>query len=188
MSSVPVINAGDGTGGQHPTQALLDLYTIYRECRTLDGLSVALIGALDQGRTARSLAYLLGKFDRTKLYFIAPEEMQIKPDILDYLDKHGVSYECSATAGDILSHADVVYQTRIDRARLQKSDIDLTPYNIDGAVLSRMKDDAIIMHPLPRSVEIDHAVDDDPRAAYFRQTQNGLYVRMALLTMLLESE
>jgi len=188
VSSVPVINAGDGTGGQHPTQALLDLYTIYRECRTLDGLSVALIGALDQGRTARSLAYLLGKFDRTKLYFIAPEEMQIKPDILDYLDKHGVSYECSATAGDILSHADVVYQTRIDRARLQKSYIDLTPYNIDGAVLSRMKDDAIIMHPLPRSVEIDHAVDDDPRAAYFRQTQNGLYVRMALLTMLLESE
>lgn len=188
VSSVPVINAGDGTGGQHPTQALLDLYTIYRECRTLDGLSVALIGALDQGRTARSLAYLLGKFDRTKLYFIAPEEMQIKPDILEYLDKHGVSYECSSKVGDLLSHADVVYQTRIDRDRLQKSDIDLTPYNIDGAVLSRMKDDAIIMHPLPRSVEIDHTVDDDPRAAYFRQTQNGLYVRMALLTMLLDHE
>jgi aspartate carbamoyltransferase catalytic subunit len=188
VSTVPIINAGDGTGGQHPTQALLDLYTIYRECRTLDGLSVALIGALDQGRTARSLAYLLGKFDRTKLYFIAPDEMQIKPDILEHLDKHGVSYELTSRAGDLLSHVDVVYQTRIDRARLQKSDIDITHYNIDESVLASMKKDAIIMHPLPRSVEIDHAVDTDPRAAYFRQTKNGLYVRMALLTMLLDNE
>lgn len=187
-STVPVLNAGDGEGGQHPTQALLDLYTIYDECQTLDGLSVALIGALDQGRTARSLAYLLGKFDRTKLYFIAPDEMQIKPDILDHLDKHNVSYECTAQTGDILSHVDVVYQTRIDRARLAQRDIDLTPYNIDHDVLSRMRQDALIMHPLPRSVEIDHAVDSDPRAAYFRQTQNGLYVRMALLTMLLDNE
>ncbi len=188
FSTVPVINAGDGEGGQHPTQALLDLYTIYRECETLDGLSVALIGALDQGRTARSLAYLLGKFDRTKLYFIAPDEMQIKPDILEYLDKHNVSYECTAQSGDILSHVDVVYQTRIDRARLAQRDIDLTPYNINRDVLGRLRDDAIIMHPLPRSVEIDHAVDDDPRAAYFRQTQNGLYVRMALLAMLLDND
>jgi aspartate carbamoyltransferase catalytic subunit len=188
VSTVPVINAGDGEGGQHPTQALLDLYTIYDECHTLDGLSVALIGALDQGRTARSLAYLLGKFDRTKLYFIAPDEMQIKPDILEHLDRHGISYECTRTADGILPHVDVVYQTRINRERLRGSDIDLTPYNIDGAVLASMKPDAIVMHPLPRSVEIDHAVDDDPRAAYFRQTQNGLYVRMALLTMLLENE
>lgn len=188
VSPVPVISAGDGTGGQHPTQALLDLYTIYRECHTLDGLSVALIGALDQGRTARSLAYLLGKFDRTKLYFIAPEEMQIKPDILEYLEKHDVSYELASDTRDIISHVDVVYQTRIDRERLAGRDIDLTPYNIDRAVLEKMRSDAIIMHPLPRSVEIDHAVDDDGRAAYFRQTQNGLYVRMALLTMLLDNE
>lgn len=188
VSTVPVISAGDGEGGQHPTQALLDLYTIFNECHTLDGLSVALIGALDQGRTARSLAYLLGKFDRTKLYFIAPDEMQIKPDILEHLDRHGVSYECTATADGILPHVDVVYQTRIDRERLRKRDIDLTPYNIDAAVLASMKSDAIVMHPLPRSVEIDHAVDADPRAAYFRQTQNGLTVRMALLTMLLDGE
>jgi aspartate carbamoyltransferase catalytic subunit len=114
--------------------------------------------------------------------------MQIKPDILEYLDKHDVSYECATRSGDILSHVDVVYQTRIDRARLAQRDIDLTPYNIDQAVLGRMRQDALIMHPLPRSVEIDHAVDSDPRAAYFRQTQNGLYVRMALLTMLLDYE
>ncbi|MFZ1730312.1 MAG: aspartate carbamoyltransferase [Bacteroidota bacterium] len=188
FSTVPLINAGDGEGGQHPTQALLDLYTIYNECKTLDGLSVALIGAMDQGRTARSLAYLLGKFDRTKMYFIAPDEMQIKPDILEYLDKHNVSYELANSAAGILPNVDVVYQTRINRERLLKSDIDLTPYNIDGTVLASMKSDAIVMHPLPRSVEIDHAVDNDPRAAYFRQTQNGLYLRMALLTMLLEDK
>jgi len=188
VSDVPIINAGDGTGGQHPTQALLDLYTIYDECKTLDGLSVALIGALDQGRTARSLAYLLGKFDRTKLYFIAPEEMQIRSDILDYLDKHNVAYELSTSTQGILSHVDVVYQTRIDRERLQGKHIDLSHYNIDSTVLQDLKRNAIVMHPLPRSVEIDHAIDDDPRAAYFRQTRNGLYVRMALLTMLLDKE
>ena len=97
VSPVPVINAGDGSGGQHPTQALLDLYTIYNESKTLNGLSVAFIGALDYGRTVRSLAYLLGKFDRVKLYFIAPEEMQIKPDILEYLDEKEVSYQLSET-------------------------------------------------------------------------------------------
>ncbi len=188
VSDVPIVNAGDGAGGQHPTQALLDLYTIYDECKTLDGLSVALIGALDHGRTVRSLAYLLGKFDRTKLYFIAPEEMQIGRDILDYLDKHNVAYENTTSTKGILPNIDVVYQTRIDRERLRKSDIDLSPYNIDGAVLRDLKKNAIIMHPLPRSVEIDHVVDDDPRAAYFRQTRNGLTVRMALLTMLLEYE
>src|SRR5256885_1092704 len=92
VSPVPVINAGDGNGGQHPTQALLDLYTIYRE-RPLDGLSVAIVGDLDRGRTARSLAYLLAKFERVRIFFVAPTELQMTPDILEYLDEHGVSYE-----------------------------------------------------------------------------------------------
>jgi len=188
VSSVPILNAGDGAGGQHPTQALLDLYTIYNECKTLDGLSVALIGALDNGRTARSLAYLLGKFERTKLYFIAPDELQIKPDILAYLDEHGVHYECTSSVGNILSMVDVVYQTRLDRERLSDSDLDMQRFNIDRRVLRALRNDAIIMHPLPRSVEIDSAIDSDPRAAYFRQTRNGLSVRMALLTMLFDTE
>ena len=89
---MPIINAGDGDGGQHPTQALLDLYTIYRE-RPLDGLSVAFIGELDRGRTARSLAYLLAKFERVKIFFVSPPELQMKNDILQYLDRHGVRYE-----------------------------------------------------------------------------------------------
>ena len=188
VSSVPIINAGDGSGGQHPTQALLDLYTIYNECHTLDGLSVAIIGALDKGRTARSLAYLLSKFERIKLYFIAPEELQIKPDILEHLDEQGVLYYLSNSTKDIINHVDVVYQTRIVKERLKNKDIDLTKYNIDENVLKKMKKNSIIMHPLPRSVEINEAVDKDPRAAYFRQAMNGLFVRMALLTMLFDKD
>jgi len=188
VSPVPIINAGDGGGGQHPTQALLDLYTIYNECKTLDGLSVAFIGALDTGRTVRSLAYLLSKFERAKLYFLAPPEMQIKPDIVSHLQEHDVSFQLASDPAEIISKVDVVYQTRIDRERLQGKDVDLAQYNINPDMLKRMKSDAIIMHPLPRSVEIDPLVDRDPRAAYFRQSQNGLFVRMALLTMLFDKD
>jgi aspartate carbamoyltransferase catalytic subunit len=188
VSTVPVINAGEGNGGQHPTQALLDLYTIHRECKGLNGISVALIGELDNGRTVRSLAYLLSKFDRVKLYFIAPPEIQIKADILAYLDSHRVQYELAESPEKILPSVDVVYRTHIDRERLQKRDIDLTPYNINAGVLTTMKSNAIIMHPLPRSVEIDPAVDSDPRSMYFRQSRNGLFVRMALLTILFDQE
>ncbi len=187
VSSVPIINAGDGSGGQHPTQALLELYTIYNECKTLDGLSVAFIGALDNGRTVRSLAYLLSKFERVKLYFIAPDELQIKQDILEHLDERGVWYKLASNTEEIIEKVDVVYQTRINRERLAKKDMDLSYFNIDKTVLQRMKYDSIIMHPLPRSVEISPEVDSDPRAAYFRQSKNGLLIRMALLSMLFDN-
>ncbi len=186
VSPVPVINAGDGKGGQHPTQALLDLYTIYRE-RPLDGLSVAIIGELDQGRTARSLAYLLAKFDRVKIFFVSPPELQMKPDILEYLDEHDVHYELESDLDRVIREVDVVYQTRVKPERV--NDIkSLKRFAIDSAVLQRMKPDALILHPLPRTVELDKTVDDDPRALYFRQAVNGLYVRMALLTMLLDKD
>jgi len=188
VSKVPIINAGDGSGGQHPTQALLDLYTIYNELGTLDGLKVALIGALDKGRTARSLAYLLSKFERTKLYFIAPPELQIKPDILEHLEEKKVAYELLDSVDKVISEVDVVYQTRIDIERLQNKNIDLSIYNITPNVLRKMKENSIIMHPLPRSVEISRDVDSDPRAAYFRQAENGLFVRMALITLLLDND
>jgi aspartate carbamoyltransferase catalytic subunit len=186
VSPVPVINAGDGEGGQHPTQALLDLYTIYRE-RPLDGLSVAIIGELDQGRTARSLAYLLAKFDRVKIFFVSPPELQMKPDILEYLDEHDVRYELESDIDRVIREVDVVYQTRVKPERVTNVK-DLKRFAIDSAVLQRMKPDAMILHPLPRTVELDKTVDDDPRALYFRQAVNGLYVRMALLTMLLDKE
>jgi aspartate carbamoyltransferase catalytic subunit len=185
VSPVPVINAGDGNGGQHPTQALLDLYTIYRE-RPLDGLSVAIIGELDKGRTARSLAYLLAKFERVKIYFVSPPELSMKPDILAYLDEHSVQYGVESDINRVIREVDVVYQTRIRPDRV--TGIDLKRYAIDSAVLQGMKPDAMVLHPLPRTVELDKTVDSDPRALYFRQAVNGLYVRMALLTMLLERD
>ncbi len=184
VSNVPVINAGDGEGGQHPTQALLDLYTIYRE-RPLDGLNVAIIGELDRGRTARSLAYLLAKFERVKIVFVSPPELQMKPDILEYLDEHGIRYELESDIDRVIREVDVIYQTRIrpERVRDQQQ---LHRYSINSATVASMKANALILHPLPRTVELDKTVDNDPRALYFKQAANGLYVRMALLTMLLE--
>jgi aspartate carbamoyltransferase catalytic subunit len=186
VSPIPVINAGDGNGGQHPTQALLDLYTIYRE-RPLDGLSVAFIGELDKGRTARSLAYLLAKFERIKIFFVAPQELQMKDDILQYLDRHNVRYELAADINRVVGEVDVVYQTRIRPERVADMPT-LRRYAIDSSVLEKMKSTAMILHPLPRTVELDKTVDSDPRAKYFRQAENGLYVRMALLTMLLDRD
>jgi aspartate carbamoyltransferase catalytic subunit len=188
VSKVPVINAGDGANGQHPTQALLDLYTIYQECKTIDGLSVLFAGELDTGRTVHSLAYLLGKFSRIKLYFVAPKELQIKQDILDYLDRRNVVYELAESSRGIIENVDVAYQTQIHEDRLKGISFDPSVNTINKSILSKMKHNSIILHPLPRSVEIDPEVDNDKRAAYFRQTENGLYIRMALLTMIFDHE
>jgi aspartate carbamoyltransferase catalytic subunit len=187
VSAVPVVNAGDGQGGQHPTQALLDLYTIYRERRSLDGLTIAIIGELDKGRTARSLTYLLSKFERVKIFLVSPPEVQMKQDILDHLEEHDVWYALESDADQVLGEVDVVYQTRIRPERVADRG-SLSRFRIDSTVLRRMKPDAMILHPLPRTVELDKTVDDDPRALYFRQSRNGLFVRMALLTMLWDGE
>lgn len=186
VSPVPVINAGDGDGGQHPTQALLDLYTIYRE-RPLNGLSVAIIGELDKGRTARSLAYLLAKFERVKIFFVSPRELQMNSDILDYLEEHSIHFEIESDIDRVIREVDVVYQTRIRPERVRNAH-ELQRYAINSTVLEKMKPEALILHPLPRTVELDKTVDGDPRALYFKQAANGLYVRMALLTMLLERD
>ena len=187
VSSVPVINAGDGGSGQHPTQALLDLYTIYRERRSLDGLTIALVGDLDRGRTARSLVYLLSKFERVKLHFVSPPEVQMGQDILDHLDEHDVWYDVLSDVESVANSVDVIYQTRIRPDRVADRDA-LARYTIDTRLLRRMKPSAMILHPLPRTVEIDKSVDEDPRALYFKQARNGLFVRMALLAMLWDQD
>jgi len=185
VSPVPVVNAGDGNGGQHPTQALLDLYTIWRERGSLDGLSIAMVGELDRGRTVRSLAYLLSKYERVKIHFVSPPEVQMEPDILEHLDRHGTWHEQEPDLARVIAGVDVLYLTRIkpDRVRERAS---LARYHADAATVHRMKKDAMILHPLPRTVELDPAVDRDPRARYFQQATNGLFVRMALLTMLFD--
>lgn len=190
VSRVPVINAGDGVG-QHPTQALLDLYTIQKEIGSIDGLQVAMVGDLAQGRTVRSLSYLLGKFSGVKIYFVAPELLKMKEDILAYLREHGVDYEERGDLEGVLPRVRVIYQTRVQKERFGDRIGDYEKcrglYIIDPASLRLMRKDAIIMHPLPRIDEITMEVDRDPRAAYFRQAQNGLYVRMAVLKMVLDA-
>jgi len=189
VSRAPIINAGDGVG-QHPTQALLDLYTIRKEIGAIDGLRIAMVGDLAQGRTARSLAYLLSKFRDIKMYFVAPEVLKMKEDILSHLREHNVWFAEEPVLAKVLPDVDVVYQTRIQKERFGDRIADYENcrgiYIINEECLALMRPKAIIMHPLPRLDEITMAVDRDPRAAYFRQAQNGLYVRMALLSLVLE--
>ncbi|KAK8967993.1 hypothetical protein KSP40_PGU010197 [Platanthera guangdongensis] len=187
-ANIPVINAGDGPG-QHPTQALLDVYTIRREIGSLDGLKLALVGDLANGRTVRSLAYLIAKYRDIKIYFVSPDVVKMKDDIKNYLTSMGVQWEESTNLLEAASNCDVIYQTRIQRERFGER-IDLYEaargkYIVDKNVLNVMPKHAVVMHPLPRLDEITLDVDSDPRAAYFRQAKNGLYIRMALLKLLL---
>ncbi len=187
VSDVPVINAGDGRG-QHPTQALLDMYTIRDELGRLDGVRVAMVGDLANGRTARSLAYLLAKYRDVSLCFVAPPQVAMGQDIKDHLDEHGVRWTETTELKRVLPEADVIYQTRIQKERFADEAAYLAlrgVYRLDPAALERVAAGAIVMHPLPRVDEIDPAVDADPRAAYFRQARNGVQVRMALLDMVL---
>src|SRR5215472_11808826 len=187
VSDVPVINAGDGRG-QHPTQSLLDLYTIRDELSRLDGVRVAMVGDLANGRTARSLAYLLTKFRGVEVWFVAPPQVAMGRDIKEQLDEHGVSWHETDDLDAVLPVVDVVYQTRIQKERFADEAAYRAlkgVYVIDTEEMARLRPDAIVMHPLPRLDEIAPEVDADPRAAYFRQARNGVQVRMALLDMVL---
>ena len=187
VSDVPVINGGDGRG-QHPTQSLLDLYTIKDELGRVDGVRVAMVGDLANGRTARSLAYLLSKYRDTEIWFVAPPQVAMGRDIKEHLDDRGVRWHETPDLEAVLPLVDVVYQTRIQRERFADEAAYRAVkgiYVIGPAAMARLGRDAIVMHPLPRLDEIDPAVDTDPRAAYFRQARNGVQVRMALLDMVL---
>lgn len=188
VSSVPIINAGDGSG-QHPTQSLLDLFTIKDELGQIDGINVALVGDLKHGRTVHSLAYLLGKFDNVKLHLCSPPNLCMPDDILDYLRRHNIAFTFGSEIEDIVEYVDVLYQTRIQEERfVSKEEFESSKGKlvITRDLANRMKADAIIMHPLPRIDEIRYGVDDNHRAKYFQQAENGLYVRMALLEKILK--
>jgi len=187
VSSMPIINAGDGMG-QHPTQALLDLYTIQKEIGKISGISIAMVGDLARGRTVHSLSYLLGKFFDIKIYFVSLEVARVRDDIKDYLKRHDIWFAEGNDLRAVAPQIDVIYQTRTQKERgvlLERFESKKGFYVVNKEILTLMKKDAIIMHPLPRNEEISPEVDEDPRAAYFRQTENGLYVRMALLKMIL---
>ena len=187
VSSVPVLNAGDGPG-EHPTQALLDLYTMRHELGRVDGLKVALVGDLKYGRTARSLALLLRETSDAELIFVAPPTAPMGDDIRAALDQAKVSFRDEPSLEAALGEVDVVYQTRIQKERFESPDdyeAAKGRYIIDARLMKSMQPGAILLHPLPRVDEISTDVDPDPRAAYFRQAQNGVYVRMALLDLVL---
>jgi len=184
VSRVPIINAGDGTG-QHPTQAFLDMYTILKELGRLDNLSVAVVGDLANGRTVRSLCYLLAKYRNTRIYMVAPAVVRMRDDIKEYLSRHDVWYREENDLRAVAGEVDVLYQTRIQKERFgnrtEEYESARGVYVVDRDLVAAMKQESIVMHPLPRVGEIAVEVDADPRAAYFRQAQNGLYIRMALL-------
>jgi aspartate carbamoyltransferase catalytic subunit len=184
-----VINAGDGKG-EHPTQALLDAYTIHEHFDRLDHLNLVMGGDLRQGRTVRSLARVAALYPGNHITFVSTPEFQMGGDIKTFLDTTNTTYSETDEVHDAVGDADVVYWTRLQKERLEQgSDPEqIKEFVIDQSVLDVMNNDAIIMHPLPRVGEITTEVDNDPRAKYFRQAGNGLYVRMALLDYFLRDK
>jgi aspartate carbamoyltransferase catalytic subunit len=182
--SVPVINGGDGAG-QHPTQALLDVYTIDKEQGALDGLTVALAGDLKNGRTVHSLVYLLARFD-VRLMFVSPAQLKMPADITEELLGQGVEVGETEDLAGAMRESDVVYMTRIQKERFEdpaEYDRLKGAYVLDMATVEQAKPGITIMHPLPRVNEIEEEVDAYAGAAYFRQAHNGVPVRMALLAL-----
>jgi aspartate carbamoyltransferase len=182
----PVINAGDGVG-EHPTQALLDAFTIHEELAQMDDLTVTMLGDLKYGRTVHSLSRLLSLYN-AKLNYVSPEILRMPPEIIAELDGKGIRQAEHKTLDKVIPETDVLYVTRVQRERFESEEV----YNsvkgafvVDKRVMAGAKKKMIVMHPLPRVTEISTDFDDDPRAAYFRQMEFGLYVRMALLAMVL---
>ncbi|MCB2214082.1 aspartate carbamoyltransferase [bacterium] len=182
----PLINAGDGAG-EHPTQALLDLFTIQEELGEVDGLTITMMGDLKYGRTVHSLSRLLTLYD-VKLNYVAPDLLMMPEEIVAEIDETGVSQATYDSLEPVIGETDVLYVTRVQKERFedptQHESLKGT-YVVNTQIMDQAKEKMIVMHPLPRVWEIDMAVDDDPRAAYFRQMEYGLYIRMALLAMVL---
>lgn len=187
-SSVPVINAGDG-GHNHPTQTLTDLLTIHREKGHFDNLTVGLCGDLKFGRTVHSLISAMIRYEGIKFVLVSPKELCIPGYVEDELKEKGVEYVQTTDLMSVLPELDILYMTRVQRERFFNEEDYLRlkdSYVITPEKLESAKNDLSIMHPLPRVNEISVAVDDDPRACYFRQALNGKYIRMALILKLLE--
>lgn len=186
---IPIINAGSGKD-QHPTQALLDVYTLLRSFETKGGLAnrtVTFCGDLLRGRTVRSLSYLLTNFPHVRQVFVAPPQLQVPTDVLEILKAKGVEYAVSDNLREAVSLSDAVYMTRIqdewDTAQGESARIDTSRFKFGAEELKLLPKDGIIMHPLPRRDEIAPCCDRDPRAMYWRQMRNGMWIRSALIAM-----
>ncbi len=182
----PVINAGDGVG-EHPTQALLDMFTIVEELGGVEGIKIAMVGDLKYGRTVHSLTKLLLDYN-VEFTFVSPDNLRMPKEILDEVKRRDHTFVETEGIQDVISGADVLYVTRVQKERftdLAEYDRVKDLYVVDPELMAQAKEEMIVMHPLPRVGEISYAVDDDPRAAYFRQMRNGMYIRMALLAAVL---
>ncbi|MDP1715156.1 MAG: aspartate carbamoyltransferase [Anaerolineales bacterium] len=184
----PVINAGDGVG-EHPTQALLDTFTIFEELGAgqVDGMTVTMLGDLKYGRTVHSLARLLSLF-KVRLNYVSPDILKMPKEVMDEVAEKGIPQAEFSKLEDVLPESDVLYVTRVQKERFEDpADYEKVKnsFVVDTEIMKTAKKEMIVMHPLPRVTEISMDFDDDPRAAYFRQMEYGLYVRMALLAMVL---
>lgn len=185
-ASKPIINAGDGVG-EHPTQALLDLFTIVQELERLDGLRVAMVGDLKYGRTVHSLTKLLVNYN-VEFVFVNPDILPMPADVLGVVQDHGRTFQETKDVHAIIGDVDVLYVTRVQKERftdMAEYDRVKEQYVVDEELMTHAKERMVVMHPLPRINEISYAIDNDPRAAYFRQMRNGMFIRMALLAAVL---
>ncbi len=182
MIKAPIINGGDGWN-EHPTQALLDVYTIWREFGYVDGLTIGIMGDLKYGRTPSSLSYLLSKFKDITIYYIAPQPLQIRDEVVEKIEGK-VTYYKVEKLEEVIDKLDVLYVTRLQKERLPDPSMYEKLkgiYKVDLQVLAKAKKIPVIMHPLPRTWELDVSVDNLRQARYFEQAQNGMYIRAALL-------
>lgn len=183
VNKIPILNGGSGKG-EHPTQALLDLFTIRDKKGKLDGIKLAILGDLVYGRTIHSLIKLMSLYDNVEIYGLSKEAFELPEEYIDMLKERGIEYKKCTSFDELPKDIDVLYHTRIQAERFE-GDFGKEEYIIDQKVLDTFSKDTIVMHPLPRVNEISDAIDDDPRACYFEQAHNGLYVRMALLLQVL---
>jgi len=193
---IPLVNGGAGKD-QHPTQALLDIYTLYRAMapayppgrpdfsdNPFDGKTIAFVGDLKRGRTVRSLVYLLTRYPGARMLFIAPDELQIGDDIVRYIRRYGVQYELRDDLGPSIAECDAIYMTRMQDehdSHGESAKIDCSRFHLTGKMADSIKHTAAILHPLPRRYELDSAFDIDPRAKYWGQVRNGMWMRAALM-------
>ena len=188
---VPIINAGSGKD-QHPTQALLDIYTLERSFEDSGGIAgkvIGMMGDLKRGRTVRSLSRLMRYYDGVRLVFIAPDRYEMEPDIKEYLTENGIPFEETGRLHDVLPELDAIYVTRMQFEHdvdKESSAVNLAPFTIGAHELGLLKKSAVVMHPLPRGPEIAVEADQDPRAMYWRQERNGMWMRVALIAKILK--
>jgi aspartate carbamoyltransferase catalytic subunit len=185
-SRVPIINAGDGAN-QHPTQTLLDLYSIHKTQGKIDDLTICMVGDLKYGRTVHSLLMALSVFN-ANFYFISPDELKMPAEYKMYLDKLGLKYEEDKDIGENIKGADIIYMTRVQKERFSdpiEYERTKNAYVLKNDMLTGAKSTMKVLHPLPRVNEIDQQVDSSPHAYYFQQTENGVYVRQAIISLIL---